>query len=178
MIIAFCVFSLVGHWMEIPYCLFNDWAFGIVDPDTQVFADPFIPFPVYGFAAVGCSLALVPLRDWMRATQPPLARAVITFFLLATLAAMAGELIQGFLQNQPDPITGEYPLWDNSQLPGNILGQAWIVNDLLLGAVITLYVWILYPLLVKAISFVPEKWGWPVTILVAVVFLILCVHKF
>ena len=28
----------------------------------------------------------------------------------------------GFLLNQPDA-AGNYPLWDNSQLPGNILGR-------------------------------------------------------
>ena len=45
MAVYFCVFSVVGHWLEIPYCLFMD-QFGIVDEDTLVFADPFYPFLV------------------------------------------------------------------------------------------------------------------------------------
>jgi len=164
--------------MEIPYCLFMDWAFGIVDDDSLVFADPMYPFLVYGFAAVGAALVLVPLRDWMRLHRPTFARAVIDFFMLAVIASMLGELIMGWMLNQPDPYTGLYPLWDNSYLPGNIFGQAWIVNDVLLGALVTLYVWVLYPALVKLVSFVPPRYGWPVTIVVVVSFVILCIVKF
>ena len=91
---------------------------------------------------------------------------------------MLGELIMGLLLNQPDPVTGEYPLWDNSYLPGNILKQAWLVNDVLLGAVITLYVWVLYPITVKIVNAIPERWGWPVTIIVVISFAVLCFFKF
>lgn len=178
MAIAFCVFSVVGHWMEIPYCLFMDGTFGIVDDDSLVFADPMYPFLVYGIAAVLAALVLVPLRDWLRRHRPSFARAVIDFFLLAVFASMAGELIMGWLLNQPDPYTGLYPLWDNSYLPGNIFKQAWIVNDVLLGAVVTLFVWVLYPALVKLVHLVPERYGWPVTIVVVVSFAILCIVKF
>ena len=177
MAIAFCVFSIVGHWMEIPYCLFNDWAFGIVDDDSLVFDDPMYPFLVYGIAAVLGALFLVPQRDWL-STRYPFWQALLRFFLLCVGAACAGELIMGFLLNQPDPITGEFPLWDNSQLPLNIFGQAWLINDILLGTVITLYIWVLYPALVTVVNKVPERWGWPVTIAVVVSFIILCIVKF
>ena len=46
----------------------------------------------------------------------------------------------GMLMKQSDPITGVYPLWDNSDLPLNVLEQAWLVNDLGLGAVATFYI--------------------------------------
>ena len=36
---------------------------------------------------------------------------------------MAMELAKGFLLNQPDA-ADNYPPWNNSQLPGNLLGQA------------------------------------------------------
>lgn len=173
MAIAFCAFSLLGHWMEIPYCLFNDWLFDIVDDDSGVW-DIWTPFFVYGFAAVLAAVVLVPYRQWLVVHRSSVARAVLEFYILAVLASMAGELIQGFIQNQPDPVTGEYPLWDNSELPLNILGQAWLVNDILLGAVVTLYVWVLYPLLVKFVNLFPEKWGWPITITVVAAFLVLC----
>lgn len=178
MAIGFCVFSIVGHWMEIPYCLFMDWAFGIVDDDSLVFDDPMYPFLVYGIAAVLAALLLVPHRDWLIQNRKPRWLAVLLFFLLCMAASCAGELIMGLLLNQPDPITGEYPLWDNSYLPGNVLGQAWLVNDFLLGIVVTLYIWVLYPALVKVVSLVPEKYGWPVTIAVVVGFVILCMVKF
>ena len=63
---------------------------------------------------------------------------------------MAMELAMAFLLNQPDA-ADNYPLWDNSQLPGNILGQAWIVNDIGLGAVAMLYTWAIYPLAGKSV---------------------------
>ena len=177
MAIAFCAFSIVGHWMEIPYCLFNDWAFGIVDDSSLVFADPMYPFLVYGIAAVLGALLLVPHRDWL-IDHYPRWRAVGQFFLLCVAAACAGELIMGLLLNQPDPITGAYPLWDNSYLPFNVLGQAWLVNDFLLGILLTLYIWVLYPTLVKLVNCVPERYGWPVAIVTVISFVALCVVKF
>lgn len=178
MAIAFCVFSVVGHWMEIPYCLFNDWAFGIVDDESIVFTDPMYPFLVYGIAAVLGALFLVPQRDWLIDHYQPLWRALLRFYLLAVFASMMGELIMGLLLNQPDPVTGAYPLWDNSYLPGNVLGQAWLVNDVLLGSLVTLYIWVLYPALVKLVQRVPERYGWPLAIIVVAAFVALCVVKF
>ena len=177
MVLAFCAFSILGHWMEIPYCLFNDFFFGIVDDNSLVFADPMYPFLVYGIAAVLGALLLVPQKEWLQGRYP-LWRAVLKFFLLCTVAACVGELVMGLLLNQPDPATGIYPLWDNSQLPLNVLGQAWLVNDFLLGIVLTFYIWVFYPFLVKIVSKVPERWGWPIVIMVAFAFAILCVVKF
>ena len=178
MAIVFCVFSVVGHWIEIPYCLFMDWAFGIVEDDSLVFADPMYSFLVYGIAAVLISLVLVPQRDWLRAKHPPLARAVLGFFLVSAFASMVLETAMGLLLNQPDPVTGVYPLWNNSILPGNILGQGWLVNDVLLGLLITLYAWVFYSAHVKLVSAIPRKWDWPVAIAVVVFFAILCIVKF
>lgn len=176
--IAFCAFSLVGHWIEIPYCLFMDGAFGIVEDDSLVWDDPFYPFCVYGVAAVLAALFLVPFREFLVKRRQSIKRAVFDFYIAAVIGCMLVELVMGLMLNQPDPITGEYPLWDNSVLPLNILGQAWLVNDLLLGAVVTVYVWALYPLLAKGVSFIPEKWGWPVTIVVVAAFVVLCIVKF
>ena len=178
MAVVFCVFSILGHWMEIPYCLFMDWAFNIVEDDSLVFQDPMYPFCVYGIAAVAATIVLVPYRKFLVARRASLARAVIEFYVVSVVASMLCELIMGLLLNQPDPVTGEYPLWDNSYLPGNVLGQAWLVNDLLLGGITTLYVWVLYPIMLKIVNAIPERWGWPVTIIVVVSFVVLCYFKF
>ena len=37
--VYFCVFSVMGHWMEIVYCSFMN-VFGIVDADSLVWDDP------------------------------------------------------------------------------------------------------------------------------------------
>lgn len=178
LVIAFCVFSIAGHWMEIPYCMFNDYFFGIVEDDSLVFADPMYPFCVYGIAAVLGALLLVPQRDWLIDHYRPRWRAVLRFFLLCVIASCAGELIQGFICNMPDPVTGEYPLWDNSNLPLNILGQAWLVNDILLGIIVTLYIWVFYPALVKLVRLVPKRFVIPTTAVVVISFVALCVVKF
>ena len=44
--VYFCVFSVLGHWMEIVYCSFMN-VFGIVDADSLVWDDPMYPFLVY-----------------------------------------------------------------------------------------------------------------------------------
>lgn len=83
----------------------------------------------------------------------------------------------GFLLNQPDA-AGNYPLWDNSQLPGNILGQARIVNDICLGVVAMLYTWVIYPLCQKALAKVPIRVMRPAAAIVVAGFVVLCVVKF
>lgn len=103
--------------------------------------------------------------------------AALEFFVTTVLVCMAMELAMGFLLNQPDA-AGNYPLWDNSQLPGNILGQAWIVNDIGLGAVAMLYTWAIYPLCQKALAKVPIRIMHPIAAIVVVGFVALCVVKF
>ena len=83
----------------------------------------------------------------------------------------------GFMLNQPNA-AGEYPLWDNSELPFNILDQAWLVNDIVLGALALVYTWVIYPTCEKLLAKIP-----PLALnigsgIVIVGFVILCVFKF
>ena len=143
MILYFCIVSVVGHLIEYPYCWLGMSFFDSVDPESEVLANPFKPFFVYGVGFVLCSIFLEPFREFLsrRLSRPVAALAV--FYVVSVFIGMAFELTQGFLQNQP--VNGVYPLWDVSDHPGNILGQAWIVNDLLIGALITLIVWVVLP---------------------------------
>ena len=174
--VYFCLFSVLGHWMEIPYCMFMD-QFGIVDPDSLVWDDPMYPFCVYGVAVVVCALLLVPLKNLIVRRRATLGQAGVEFYCIAVVICMLMELGMGLLLNQPLS-DGSYPLWDNSDLPGNILGQAWIVNDVLLGGVAMLYTWVVYPLMQKALANVPRR---PMNVAAAVIvvgFIILCAEKF
>ena len=63
----------------------------------------------------------------------------------------------GWLINQPDPTTGEYPFGDNSQLPGNVFGQAWLVNDFFIGLAAMIYVWVIFPLVCEGFSRLSPK---------------------
>ena len=83
----------------------------------------------------------------------------------------------GFMLNQPNA-AGEYPLWDNSNLPLNILGQAWLVNDLALGAVATLYTWAVYPATERLLARVPRRAMDVIAAVIVVGFIVLCAVKF
>lgn len=172
----FCLFSILGHWLEIAYCSFMN-LFGIVDADSLVWADPLYPFLVYGIGATVCSLVLVPLKTRLVERCPKLFDAGVRFYFITVLVCMLMELAMGFLLNQPNA-AGEYPLWDNSELPFNILKQAWLVNDLALGAVAMLYTWVIYPLCQKILANIPLRIMNPLTLVILIGFILLCIVKF
>ncbi|MCI8468401.1 MAG: putative ABC transporter permease [Eggerthellaceae bacterium] len=146
LIICFCLGCIGGHWLEIPYCTFMDHCFGIVSEGYPVWTDPWYhPYGVYGVGAVVMTLAIEPLKERFVMRRRTLWGAVLQTFALAVVLSMALELVVGLLVNQPDA-AGEYPYWDNSDLPLNVLGQAWLVNDVLIGMVAVVYVWVIFPL--------------------------------
>ena len=174
--VYFCAFSVIGHWMEIAYCSFMN-LFGIVDADSLVWDDPFYPFLVYGVGVVVCALLLVPLKQRLVTRRRTLLGAGAQFYLVTTVVCLVMELGMGFMLNRPDA-AGEFPLWDNSQLPLNVLGQAWLVNDLALGAVAMLYTWTIYPLCEKALAKLPTRAMNALAAAVVVGFVMLCAVKF
>ena len=176
LVLYFCIFSVVGHWMEIAYCSFMN-IFGIVDADSLVWDDPFYPFLVYGIGTAICSLVLVPIRNGLVKRHKTVKAAAIHFYVITVLVCMLMELAMGFMLNQPDAF-GNYPLWDNSQLPLNILGQAWLVNDVALGAVAMLYTWIIYPLCQRALGKIPYRVINGLSAVIIVGFIVLCIVKF
>jgi uncharacterized membrane protein len=147
LIVCFCMCCIVGHWFEIPYCWVMDQCFGIVEDTYAVWTDPWYhPYWVYGFGAVFMTLIMEPLKEHFIRRRKTLRGAFAESFVAAMLIAMVLELVMGLLINQPDPLTGEYPYWDNSTLPGNVFGQAWLVNDFFIGLAAVAYVWVIYPL--------------------------------
>lgn len=149
LITSFFVFAIVGHWLEIPYCTFMNECFGIVGEDYPVWSDPWYhPYWIYGIGAVIITLLVEPVKEWITLKRKTLFGAILQTFVMVTIIAMLTELIMGWLVNQPDA-TGQYPFWDNSQLPLNVFGQAWLVNDMVIGSLAVVYVWVLWPLLCK-----------------------------
>ena len=84
-------------------------------------------------------------------------QVALSGFLAAIIIGVPLELVMGWLINQPDPTTGEYPFWDNSQLPGNVFGQAWLVNDFFIGLAAMIYVWVIFPLVCEGFSRLSPK---------------------
>lgn len=174
--VYFCVFSVVGHWLEIVYCSFMN-LFGIVDPDSLVWDDPMYPFLVYGVGVVVCAIALLPLKAALVDRRKTVGGAAAQFYVCTVMVCMLMELTMGFLLNQPDA-SGEYPLWDNSELPFNVFDQAWLVNDVALGAVAMLFTWVIYPLCEKGLAKVPPRIMNVASAIVVVSFVVLCIVKF
>lgn len=151
-IVCFCLITIVGHLLEIPWCLLMDRFFRIVSDDYAVWTDPWYhPYWVYGFGAVGITLIVEPLKEIIVMHRKTLWGALLETFVITVILSAATELIVGLLVNQPDAF-GEYPYWDNSSLPGNIFGQAWIVNDIAIGLVAVVYVWVIFPLVCEGFS--------------------------
>ena len=152
LIASFCIFTIVGHWLEFLYCVIMDQLFGIVEPDYAIWIDPWYhPYWVYGVGAVFMTLLVEQLKERIILRRKTLWGALLETFLIVVFLSMLMELIIGLIVNQPDA-SGEYPYWDNSQLPLNVLGQAWLVNDVFIGLAAMLYVWVLYPLICEGFS--------------------------
>lgn len=178
LIVVLCVFSIVGHWLEIPYCVFMDRCFGIVTDDYNVWTDPlYLPYWVYGIGAVVMTLVFEPFKEHIITRRKTVWGALLETFVYATLLSMVLELGIGLLINQPDA-NGVYPFWDNSQLPFNIMGQAWIVNDIMIGLVAVLYIWVLYPLICAGFRSLSPRAANIVFAAVLVVFAACCIASY
>ena len=178
LIICFCLFSLVGHWLEIPYCLFMGSAFGIVDANYNVWSDPWYhPYWVYGVGAVVVTLAVEPLKEIIIMKRKTLWGALLESFVVLVLLSMVIELVAGWLINQPDAM-GEYPYWDNSALPLNIFGQAWLVNDIFIGLAAVVYLWVFYPLVCEGFALLKPKTANIVFALILIAFALCCIVSY
>ncbi len=171
-IIYFCLFSIVGHWMEAAFCLLIKYGIvpGIYDPNSQIWSDWLYPFPVYGFGTVACALILYPIKNALQRRIRNGWGPVVTSFLINTLVCSAIELTLGLLQNQP--VDGVYPLWDYSNMFCNFMGQICLQNSLAFGAVATIMTWIVYPGLENLMGKLPNSIANVLFIVVVVFFAI------
>ena len=155
--VYFCVFSVVGHWMEAGYCTLI--RFGIVpgkyDPTSQIWSDWLYPFMVYGFGFVACALLLFPLKNWL---QKKIKAPIVPF--LASFAANAAlctaiEFAMGMMLNQPLP-DGSLPLWDYRDMAFNFMGQVCLANAIAFGVAASVITWFVYPAIERVARRAPK----------------------
>lgn len=157
LIIYFCVFSVVGHWLEAGYCTFIRLGIlpGTYDPNSQIWHDWLYPFMVYGVGAVACVLLLFPVKNFfqkhLRGRVAPLAAS----FVVNALVCTSIELIMGLMLNQPLP-DGTMPLWDYRDMFCNFMGQICLQNAVAFGIAATLMTWIVYPGLESILAKIPR----------------------
>ena len=157
MIIYFCLFSIVGHWMEAGFCLFIKWGIvpGIYDPNSGIWHDYLNPFPVYGAGMVACAVLLFPIKNLLEEKLGGIVKPLVASFIVNALVCAVIELVLGLTSNMPDA-NGVYPLWDYSTMPFNFMGQICLQNTLLFGVVATLMTWVVYPALQREYLKLPE----------------------
>ena len=156
-IMCFCVNNVLGHCLESLYCKVIDECFGIIDEDYAVKFDPWYhPYWVYGIGGEAMTFIFEPIKEKVIARHRSMSGAMLETYAIAVLAAMGMELGFGLLVNRPDE-DGNYPYWDNSKLPLNVFKQAWLVNDLVMGAVAVVHTWLAYPLFCKGMGKLSER---------------------
>ncbi len=100
-IIYFCVFSVVGHWMEAAYCTLIRFGMipGTYDPNSQIWSDWLYPFIVYGFGAVACVLLLYPVKNFLEKRIRSRVVPLLISFVVNALVCTAIELVMGLMVN-------------------------------------------------------------------------------
>lgn len=146
--IYFCVFSVVGHWMEAGYCTLIRFGLlpGIYDPTSQIWSDWLYPFMVYGIGFVVCALVFFPFKNWLQQKIRVRGVSLIISFIVNAAVCAGIELVMGLMLNQPLP-DGSLPLWDYRSLPFNFMGQICLANAIAFGVAASVITWFVYPAL-------------------------------
>lgn len=172
LVMYFCIFSIVGHWMEAAYCTLIRFGFipGIYDPNSQIWHDWLYPFVVYGFGVVACVLLLYPLKNFLvNKFRNIRGLPLLLSFIANALVCTSIELVMGLMLNQPDA-NGVFPLWDYSDMFCNFMGQICLQNALAFGFIATLMTWLIYPELEKLIARIPRDAGNIIFIIIIIFF--------
>lgn len=153
LLLYYCVFSVLGHWMELGFCMLirAGLVAGEYDPsNTMLWRDLLFPFPMEGIAVVICALWLYPLKQrLLKRFGKPYIPLVLSFLANGAVCTLM-ELIGGLLVN------ADHSLWDYSDMFCNFMGQICLQNAIGFGLACTLIVWIVYPLLERIIARIPN----------------------
>lgn len=153
LIIYYCVFAVVGHWMEAGFCMFIRWGLiaGSYDPgNTSLWRDWLYPFPPDGVGMVICVAILYPIKEFIQKKTHRRGVTLLLSFIINALFCTLIELGFGLVTN---PVLQH---WDYSNMFCNFTGQVCLQNSLAFGVASTLAVWVLYPTIEKLLRRVPK----------------------
>jgi len=151
LVLYYCIFSTLGHWMEAGFCYLVSLGLFQGDIDfgnTMLFRDWLYPFPMHGVAVVLVALILWPLKEALRRRFNRWVTLVISF-LVNMLFCTAIEFTGGMLFNR------NLQLWNYTDIPFNFMGQICLQNAIGFGVAATLIVYVVYPYLELLIARVP-----------------------
>ncbi len=146
--IYFCVFSVVGHWMEAGYCTLIRFGLlpGVYDPTSQIWSDWLYPFMVYGIGFDVCALLFFPFKNWLQKKIHVRGIPFAISFVVNAAVCAGIELVMGLMLNQPLP-DGSLPLWDYRDMAFNFMGQICLANAIAFGVAASIVTWFVYPAL-------------------------------
>lgn len=149
LVIYYCSFSILGHWAEIGFCWLIVLGIFAGDYDfshAQLWEQWLYPYPAEGIAVVLIVVLLFPLKEWLlKKFGGRILPTLIVSFLANALACTTIDFTLGITVNY------DYHLWDYSDLPFNFMGQIVLQNSLVYSIAATLIVWVVYPLMAKAL---------------------------
>lgn len=168
LIMYFCVFSFLGHWMEMSFCLAIKAGLvgGEYDPsNTMLWRDWFYPFPMHGMAVVLIGVLLYPVwRTLVRRTNiivGSLLSFVINGLTCGLIEFICGQMWNADLQN-----------WDYTNMPFNIMGQVCLQNVIGFAFAASIIAWMVYPWLERTLARLPEAAVTIASVAVLMVFLV------
>lgn len=153
LIIYFCVFSFLGHWMEMSFCLAIKAGLvgGEYDPsNTMLWRDWFYPFPMHGMAVVLIALLLHPLWRWLVKRTNRFVGSALSF-VLNGIACGTIEFICGLMWN------ADLQNWDYSTMPFNFMGQVCLQNVMGFAFAASIIAWFVYPWLERTLEKLPSN---------------------
>ena len=151
LVLYYCIFSTLGHWMEAGFCYLVSLGLFQGDIDfgnTMLFRDWLYPFPMHGIAVVLVALILWPLKEALSRRFNRWATLGISF-LVNMLFCTAIEFTGGMMFNR------NLQLWDYRDIAFNFMGQICLQNAIGFGLAATLIVYVVYPYLEMLIARIP-----------------------
>lgn len=137
----FLAFSYIGHFIEMGWNLLTHWVLGEA-LNTNILANAFQPYTIYGLGAVLCILIVRPLVKKFD-------HNIFMTYLISTVVCSALELVSsiGLVIRY-----GYNPYWWYADKPLNLFGHIWIGNCLLFGLLATAFLRLIYPFTEKLLK--------------------------
>jgi len=168
LIMYFCIFSFLGHWMEMSFCLAIKAGLvgGEYDPsNTMLWRDWFYPFPMHGMAVVLIGVLLYPLwRTLVRKTNVAIG-SLLSFAINGLMCGLI-EFTFGLLWN------ADLQNWDYTNMPFNFMGQVCLQNVIGFAFAASIIAWMVYPWLERTLARLPEAAMNIAAVVVLMVFLV------
>jgi len=153
LVIYYCVFSFLGHWMEMSFCLAIKAGLvgGEYDPsNTMLWRDWFYPFPMHGMAVVLIGVVLHPLWQWLLKKTNLLVGSLLSL-VINGLACGTIEFCCGLMWN------ADLQNWDYTNMPFNFMGQVCLQNVIGFALAASLIAWFVYPWLERSLAKLPAN---------------------